>query len=256
MEKEVFRAFGGALTIADAISYVEAIESADEIEREINESISIFDGVCENILSDQSIKNKKVALKDILRELKALLEQDTEEKMKSVFVGENLDVGGAITLKSAAKALARKYPRYRFIPLNLVIRAIIREIRNSGSRNQAQMINDLLTERDQYLASVKREKSNDPTKKAAGYQAPKEGSTRYYAMVNSGLDPTTGRPFVIEKSKAELDREFVEDQVEKVMQAIKETAPRVVTSKSKVSKLKQMARVYSGLSPDGKTILF
>lgn len=240
-----FRPYGGATSIAEAVSYVEARQAAAETLREIDQDLSVFDAVCENILADDSITDKKSALKGVLAELRGLLEEEKSKVVKSNVVQlKDINCGEALTLAGARRIIARKYPNVDFVSLGLVCRAIVKNIRNSGSRNQSLMISDL----DQEIREATK-RSSPPTRTKGTV------SIREAAMRNSGLDPRTGK--LIERSQARLGEVVQVMGLQSVVDKIEKARPGIVERAAvKKGSLKYLALLNSGINPEDGSILF
>lgn len=237
MEIEVgFRPYGGCTSLKDALDYVAALESARDVEREINESISIFDGVVENVLSDPEVADKRMALRGILSELKNMLQEK-----KSMVSKSYPSIRGAISLKGAMRNLASSVGNQGAqISLGTVLRLVSREIQNLPAGN-----------RERALAQLKSEIAAFP-----GASRAEKGTIRWIAELNSGLNPQTGRP--IEEHAPSME-EIVEEGMTSIKKAIERSAARQQRKAShtpEMSSIRRAALKNSGIDPDTGEILF
>lgn len=100
----VQRPYGGATSIADAVSYMEGQEAAWKL----GDDVRLFQNVVENILRSEEVDDKKAAISKAVSELNALLKPDVgeEEKMDKKEKGKTASVVSLIEegIKSAVAA--------------------------------------------------------------------------------------------------------------------------------------------------------
>lgn len=155
-------------------------------------------------------------------------------------------IGRSLTLRAAIRSLARSGQDVEVSVGDLVRAVSLNIMRDPMVRNRDAAIRSLWFEAEEILTE------NEPVKK---------GSTKWYAMVNSGLDPVSGKAVLLPVSKEAEHEALVQRAIAGVEAAIARTMkPRVTKIESPHRKgtlsIREASRMNSGLHPTEDKVLF